>query len=131
MSVSKKKKKKKATASSKTPSKKDVPKAVKLAFTSPAKAATFSLPTDQCPTRPYDGAVRLNDESLQSFLQTPAGTYLMLIDSDCSGQGSRQKVIDAYNVFSNKPGRNQRLVCQGFLHEYGTSQVLHVVHVVS
>jgi hypothetical protein len=130
MSVSKKKKTKKAAASSKIPSKKDIPKPVKLAFTSGAKAATFFLATDQCPTRPYDGAVRLNDDALQSFLQTPAGTYLMLVDSDCSGQGSRQKVINAYNVFSNNPGRNQRLVCQGFLHEYGTTQVLHVVQVV-
>ena len=107
----------------------DDSKAVKLRFTTQARA--FSLPTGECPTLQYDGAVRLNDDALQSWLETAAGTYLMLIDADCSGQGTRQKVIDAYNVLSNSPGRNQRLVSQGFLHEYGTSHVLHVVHVVT
>lgn len=87
--------------------------------------AEAALP--QCPTHVYDGTVLLKDVEQQSFLQTISGTYLMLIDADCSGQFTPDRVTDAYVTFSASPGRNQRLTCNGFLHEDGTAHVLHVV----
>jgi hypothetical protein len=94
-------------------------------------APRMSLPQDalpaQCPAHLYDGTVLLDDGARQSFLKTPAATYLMTIDADCSGQLTAEGISAAYATFSYNPGRNQRLTCQGFLHEDGTSWVLHVV----
>jgi hypothetical protein len=81
----------------------------------------------QCPTHVYDGTVLLKDAEQQSFLQTSSGTYLMLIDADCSGLFTPSRVTDAYLTFSANPGRNQRLTCNGFLHQDGSAHVLHVV----
>ena len=80
-----------------------------------------------CPAHVYDGEVILDDANRTSYLQTSGGTYLMLLDPDCSGTFNAGRVDAAYGAFSQKPGRNQRLVCSGFLHEDGTAQVLHVV----
>jgi hypothetical protein len=81
----------------------------------------------QCPTHVYDGEVILDDANRTSFLRTTGGTYLMLLDPDCSGTFTAGRVDAAYGAFSQNPGRNQRLVCNGFLHEDGTAQVLHVL----
>jgi hypothetical protein len=94
------------------------------ALTSNLRAAVIPA---QCPTHVYDGTVLLQDEERESFLKTTAGTYLMLLDDDCSGTFSQERVAAAYDAFSQNPGRNQRLTCNGFLHEDGTSWVLHVV----
>lgn len=80
-----------------------------------------------CPTQVYDGEVLLDDGNRSSYLRTIGGTYLMLLDPDCSGTFSADRVDAAYGAFSQNPGRNQRLVCNAFLHEDGTAQVLHVV----
>jgi hypothetical protein len=80
-----------------------------------------------CPAHVYDGEVLLDDPNRTSYLQTTGGTYLMLLDPDCSGTFSAGRVDAAYAAFSQNPGRNQRLVVNGFLHEDGTAQVLHVV----
>jgi hypothetical protein len=91
----------------------------------------MSLPQDgvptTCPAHLYDGTVLLDDGARQSFLKTAAATYLMTIDADCSGVFTDEGVDAAYAAFSYNPGRNQRLTCQGFLHEDGTAWVLHVV----
>jgi hypothetical protein len=80
----------------------------------------------QCPTHVYDGVVILS-AARTAFLRTAGGTYLMLLDPDCSGTYTSGRVDAAYAAFSQNPGANQRLVCNGFLHEDGTTQVLHVV----
>lgn len=81
----------------------------------------------QCPTHVYDGEVILDDANRTAFLRTAGGTYLMLLDPDCSGTFTAGRVDAAYGAFSQNPGRNQRLICNGFLHEDGTAQVLHVL----
>lgn len=81
-----------------------------------------------CPARVYEGIVRLDpNNNRRAFLQTGLHTYLMSIDPDCSGVIDSARVDAAFGAFSQNPGNNQPLRCNGFLHEDGTTVVLHVV----
>jgi hypothetical protein len=80
-----------------------------------------------CPTTVFDGAVRLDDAASRSFLRTASAMYLMMLDPDCSGVFSPARVAQAYGVFSQNPGRNGRLTCDGFAQNTGNVAVLHVV----
>jgi hypothetical protein len=108
------------------PKKAAPPSTLRSAFKAGAPLLAEAIPSG-CPARVYDGEVILDDPARTSFLRTAGGTYLMLLDPDCSGTFSAGRVDAAYGAFSQNPGRNQRLICNGFLHEDGTAQVLHVV----
>jgi hypothetical protein len=89
--------------------------------------AADALPFN-CPAKVYEGIVRLDPNgNRRAFLQTGLHTYLMSIDPDCSGVISSARIDAAFGAFSQNPGNNQPLECNGFLHEDGTTVVLHVV----
>jgi hypothetical protein len=85
-------------------------------------------PPLQCPTHLYAGTVRLDANNRRSFLETATGTYLMSLDPDCSGVVNAGRIDAAFGTFSQNPGGNQAMQCNGFLHEDGTAFVLHVVN---
>lgn len=118
--------KKRPTAKKTEPVKKAAAPARRSLLKAGAPLLAEAIPSG-CPTQVYDGEVLLDDGNRSSYLRTIGGTYLMLLDPDCSGTFSAGRVDAAYGAFSQNPGRNQRLVCNAFLHEDGTAQVLHVV----
>ena len=79
-----------------------------------------------CPTRPYSGTVQIDDNNGRSWLQTAAGTFLMMLDPGCTGVFDPRGVTNAYTIFRSNPGPNGQLTCQAFCHLDGTAQVLHV-----
>jgi hypothetical protein len=80
-----------------------------------------------CPAHVYRGIVTLDDANQRAFLETQGGTYLLVLDPDCSGTFNGQRISAAYAAFSRSPGRNGQLTCNGFLHEDGTAYTMHVV----
>jgi len=110
-----------------------IPKATRLnKIAKSPKKVVMNLPVQataalSCPTHVYAGTVQLDDANRRAFLATQGGTYLMILDPDCSGVFNPNRVAAAYAAYRYNPGRNGGLNCNGFLHEDGSAQVLHVV----
>jgi hypothetical protein len=102
-------------------------KAPKKGTTAPRGARLMEAAAPlSCPTHVYSGIVTLDDTNQRAFLQTQGGTYLLVLDPDCSGTFNAQRISAAYAAFSRNPGRNGQLTCNGFLHEDGTAYTIHV-----
>jgi len=124
---------KKKVAAKKKLAKKEAPANKSALKPSPQKprsnfAASLDSIVGAVATAAYRGAVRLIDALQHSFLDTTAGSYLLMLDPQEAGGYSEADVNAAYLKYRVNPGGGNLLSCVGFVQQSGNVNVLHVVN---